>query len=385
MDETHPDLNQDRDERQCILIADQDPMTRRSVGRAIADAGFDCQFAGDAEEATRALKERQYTLVVADLEMPDRTGIELAEEVKARYPEVSMILLASATDPIIGEMAVWHGVFGVLTKPTRTADLLVMVRSALRWKAREAQDRARVRELESSLVTNATEAERLANKLKRVQGSAYEGILLSLARAGALKDDEPEAHLKRMSNYCALLAEAYGMTPEECDRIRIASITHDIGKIGVPEAVLLKPGTLTSAEFEMMQNHTNLGHSILVAADESLAGDDPASAEVVQMAATIAMNHHERYDGSGYPMARHRDSIPLEGRIAIIADIFDAMTSRRVYRPALPVDEAVSFLRNQRELIFDPDLADLFIDRMDAVMQIRDQFPDEDASEEEQR
>lgn len=377
---------QEEQPKQIVLIVDDDPLSRRSLGRIISNAGFDCHFAGDTEEAIRCLEERKFALVLSDLVMPGRSGMELAEEVHRRHPDTMLLLLAGAADPKIGEMALEHGVFGFLTKPFKPAHVHTMVRSAMHWKAQERRQSTRLQELESSMVDYSSEVARLNDKLNRVQGSSYEGILHSLARAGALKDDEPELHLKRMSNYAALIAEGVGMTERECDRLRVAAITHDIGKIGVPEAILLKPGALHPAEHELMQKHTILGSTILASAAKYLQQEDPSSAEVITLAASIAQNHHERYDGSGYPMALHRERIPLEGRICVIADVFDAMTSQRVYRPALQVEEAVAFLEEQRGKMFDPALVDIFVARMDDVMVIKKQYSDEpEAKVEDQR
>jgi len=373
---------QEESTEQRVLIVDDEPMARRSLGRILSGAGFDCQFAGDTDEALRWLEEHQFTLVLSDLVMPGRSGMELAEEVNGRYPDTEVILLTGAADTNIGEMAIEHGVFGFLSKPFKPADVVTMVRSALHWKAREERQRDRLREMESSIVHYSAEVARLNDQLRRVRGSSYEGILHSLARAGALKDDEPERHLKRMSNYAALIAEGVGMTERECDQLRIAAITHDIGKIGVPEAILLKPGARNPAEHELMRKHTTLGRKIHSSAAKWLEKEDPASAEVITLAASIAQTHHERYDGSGYPMALHRDRIPLEGRICIIADVFDAMTSQRVYRPALPVEEAVKFLEEQSGQMFDPALVEIFVGKMDEVLEIKKQYCDEPAAPE---
>ncbi|MQB02461.1 MAG: HD domain-containing protein, partial [Actinobacteria bacterium] len=170
--------------------------------------------------------------------------------------------------------------------------------------------------------------------------------------AAELRDTETGAHIERMSRYCALLAKTIGTDKRRAELIRLASQMHDVGKIGIPDSILLKPGALTPTERTVMQAHTDIGHRIL-------AG---SRSELLQLAATIALTHHERIDGGGYPRNLSGDEIPLEGRIAAIADVFDALTSTRVYRGAILIKEALGIMTKGRATQFDAELLDAFFD-----------------------
>jgi putative two-component system response regulator len=172
---------------------------------------------------------------------------------------------------------------------------------------------------------------------------------------------ETGKHIDRMSRYCALLAGKVGLESARVDLIRVASPMHDVGKIAIPDSILLKPGSLTAEERRVMERHTEIGYQIL----------SGSRAELLQLAADLAWTHHERFDGRGYPRGLSGEEIPLEGRIAAVADVFDALTTDRVYRKALPLEEAVGMMQGERAKHFDPDILDLFVDSLEDVEAIR--------------
>ena len=192
------------------------------------------------------------------------------------------------------------------------------------------------------------------------------GIFAGLARAGRFRDEETAEHVERMSRSCSLIAAQLGWSPHGCSRLRTASALHDIGKIGIPDAVLLKPGPLTTAERAIVERHPEIGCEILA------GSSDP----VMQLAGSIALTHHERIDGTGYPAGLRGAEIPLPGRIAAVADVFDALTRDRIYRPALPLEEALSILRSGRGTQFDPNVLDAFEKVLPSVLEIGRRFPD---------
>ena len=169
-----------------------------------------------------------------------------------------------------------------------------------------------------------------------------------------------------MSHYCKLIATRLGMSAEKCEELRLACVMHDVGKIGVSDLVLLKPGKLTDAEFEQIKAHPEIGYRIL----------SGSSSPLLDLAAIVALTHHERYDGRGYPRQLAGESIPLEGRIAAVADVFDALTSNRVYRRAWSVEEAVALLVRDKGSHFDARLVDLFLESMDDVLELKERHAD---------
>jgi putative two-component system response regulator len=196
--------------------------------------------------------------------------------------------------------------------------------------------------------------------------TSREETIERLAIAAEFRHDETAQHIQRMSRYCALLARNAGMDSERSETIRVASLMHDVGKIGIPDYILLKPGPLTPDERAIMQQHTDIGFRIL-------AG---SSSELLATAADIAWTHHERVDGSGYPRGLKGEAIPIEGRIAAIADVFDALSSDRAYKTAFSLVTAVEGMRKARGTHFDPELLDVFLNSIDEVLEIKEQYAD---------
>jgi putative two-component system response regulator len=188
-----------------------------------------------------------------------------------------------------------------------------------------------------------------------------------LSIAAEFRDNETAQHIRRMSHYCALLAAKTGMDREKTDLIRVASQMHDVGKIGIPDSILLKNGRLTPQERIVIEQHPGIGHRILRG----------STSELLQIAATIALSHHERIDGAGYPNKIKGDDIPIEARVAAIADVFDALTTNRVYRGAFHLQEAVDIMKEGRGTQFDADLLDLFLESLSEVLEIKGELESE--------
>lgn len=195
-------------------------------------------------------------------------------------------------------------------------------------------------------------------------------LLTQLARTTRFRDEETAAHMQRMSESCAAIARRLNFSEPHCERLRAAAQVHDVGKLGIPDAVLRKPGPLTTEERRVMQRHTEYGHEILTG-----SGND-----LVELAATIALTHHERADGTGYPRGLRNDQIPLPGRIAAVADVFDALTSDRVYRPAFTPEQAVGIMLAGRGTQFDRTVLDAFLDVRAEIVEIGRRLPDEPAA-----
>jgi HD domain len=191
--------------------------------------------------------------------------------------------------------------------------------------------------------------------------TAKQGTIQRLARVIEYRDNDTGEHTERMSAYCGVIASELGWADDDVRELRLAATMHDVGKVAVPDAVLLKPGPLTPDERAVMERHTVVGH-------EMLSGSE---SQLLQLAATIALTHHERVDGAGYPHGLRGDTIPVAGRIVAVADVFDALTSHRVYRPALPITQALGIMRDGRGTQFDADVLDAFERGLDAVLAIR--------------
>ncbi len=220
---------------------------------------------------------------------------------------------------------------------------------------------SRYEDLVMSLASQAAVAVcnvRLTEELKR----AYLDTILRLAVAVEYRDDDTAEHIRRMANYSVLIADELGFPPERLEMLHYAAPMHDIGKVSIPDAILLKTGGLTDAEYDEMKRHTEIGAQIL-------AG---SQSPVVQMSAEVALTHHEKFDGTGYPGGLSGQRIPLEGRVVALADVFDALSSVRCYKPAFPLEKCVDIIRNERGRHFDPLVVDAFLRRLDDVPKIRE-------------
>ncbi len=230
--------------------------------------------------------------------------------------------------------------------------------------------------LEEMVRTRTGEMWNYVSELEKAQRDMrllQEETVQRLSLLAEFRDDETPRHVQRMSHYCALIADLYGMDPDRCEHIRVASALHDVGKIGVPDHILMKPGPLDDDEWVVMRRHCEIGHRIL----------SGSKSEALILAATIALTHHERIDGSGYPQGLSGEDIPIEGRIAAIADVFDSLTTDKVYRPAKTMNEAVEILIYGRGLHFDPTLLDLFLSEKGRILGIKERFADVDQHEAE--
>ncbi|MEK6525425.1 MAG: HD domain-containing phosphohydrolase, partial [Nitrospirota bacterium] len=312
--------------------------------------------------ARSRLEEEQFALILCDVNMPGESGLQLIKYVINEHPDTAAVMVTGLDDPQLANIALEVGAYGYIIKPFESNEVLINVANALRRRRLEIDNTAHREKLEQTVLQRTAA---LRHALKRLELAAEETIR-RLAIAAEFRDDETARHIQRMSLYCALLARRTGLDAERCELIRIASPMHDIGKIGTPDHILLKPGKFTPEEFQIITRHTDIGYRILFGSE----------AELLKLAATIAWTHHEKFDGTGYPRGLAGEAIPLEGRIAAIADAFDALTSKRVYKPAFPVEQATDLMRTHRGKQFDPSLLDVFLGSMDEVLAIRNQYAD---------
>jgi putative two-component system response regulator len=319
-----------------VLVVDDDADLRRLLVVMLTHEGFRCAAAGTLAEARAQLISFEPEVALLDVTLAEESGLTLATELKALGDGPAVIMVSAHDDTEIAASALDAGALGYVTKPFTPNDVTIAVDNALR---RRSESRSAI------------------DRLRR----ANEETVRRLAKAVEFRDPDTGAHIERMSRYCALLATHFDLDPE---LMRVASRLHDVGKIATPDSILLKPGPLTAAERAEMEAHAQIGYELLKG----------SSIELLDHAATIAWTHHERYDGTGYPRGLAGAEIPLAGRIAAVADAFDALTTYRVYRSALPLDEAVAVLRDERGRHFDPAVVDAFLGDLEAVEAIMAQF-----------
>ena len=334
-----------------ILIVDDEAYICEILSRWLGAVGYRCTTALSAEKAWELLQHENFSLLVSDIIMPGKSGVELLSQVKERFKEeVAVIMVTAVDDRAMAIQALELGAYGYIIKPFDQNEFLISVANALERRHLVLERQAYEHQLEEEV------RERTADVHSREAE-----IVLRLMTAAEYRDDETGAHIRRIGMYASALAEAIGQRPEEIRNIRLAAPMHDIGKIGVPDAILLKPGRLTPREFDVVKTHTDIGARIL----------GESRIPLLLMARRIALSHHEKWDGSGYPQGLAKKEIPKVARAVAIADVYDALVTDRIYRPAFPEAEALAVMAKEKGRSFDPDLFELFLSLLPKFRQIR--------------
>ena len=326
-----------------ILAIDDEDVNLLLLRRTLEQAGYERVLtAKDPSRVPELFVETEPDLVVLDLHMPGMDGFELMDRLApiagGRTGVPFLVLTADVTEET-KRRALEAGARDFVTKPFGPTELLLRVRNLLEVQQLHRRLREQNASLERQVAERTCELEQ-----------ARLDVLGRLALAAEYRDDDTQEHAWRIGRTCGLLADAIGLEQRQAELLRRAAPLHDIGKIGIPDAILLKPGKLTEEEFAEMKTHTTIGAGILSGSQSAL----------LVLAERIALSHHERWDGGGYPAGCRGEEISLAGRIVAIADVFDALTHERPYKRAWPVDEAVGEVLGQRGRQFDPDLLDVF-------------------------
>ena len=297
-------------------------------------------------------------LLIVDYMMPDINGIEFIETVRKLYPAdtVPILMVTAAHEKEVRYQSLTAGANDFLTKPVDRHEFDPRVRTMLSLRASQQRLRNWNDDLREAVILKTTEI------VAREQET-----IARLARAAEFRDPETGAHIVRMAHYSQLIARQLGLDDELCERILTAAPMHDIGKVGTPDHILLKPGRLTAEELFVMRQHSRIGHDIL----------QGSSSPMIQMAAEIALTHHEKFDGSGYPDGTVGEAIPISGRIVAVADVFDALTSPRPYKKAWVLERAFDFIKTGSGSHFDPACIDAFFAVVPEILIIRERFQDE--------
>ncbi len=351
-----------------ILVVDDVEQNRVLLGGLVRSLGYDVWTASDGLEALAMVAEG-VDLVLLDVMMPGLDGYEVSRRVRSDprtrdLPIILVTVLDSREDRV---KAIQVGASDFIAKPVDKSELLVRISSQLKLK--EAQDALKRGQAELEvIVERRTEELRRsceeAAEARRLTYAAHVDTIRRLVLAAEMKDPDTARHIVRIARYSAVLAGALSMSPAEGEILGHAVTMHDVGKIGIPDAILFKPGALNPAERAIMQRHTLIGSRMLA--------DSPS--ELMQLGHVVALTHHERWDGKGYPRGLAGEQIPLAGRICSVIDVFDAMTSERPYRPAISPEAALAAMAEGRGAHFDPRLLDIFLDRRDQVLAIRNRI-----------
>ena len=347
-----------------LLVVDDEEPVRRVLKRIMERSGYAVETAESVQQAREKLSVGTYDLVLSDMNMPGETGIDLVKWVAIEYPETATLMCTGVDDTELAKTAIEIGAYGYIIKPFEPNEIVISVMNALRRRELEIENRHHREHLEDMVKARTTELWNAISDLEQAQkeiGLSREETIERLSIAAEFKDSETATHIRRMSLYCAMLAERLGVENTRCEEIRLAAQMHDVGKIGIPDNILSKPGSLDGDEWKTMKQHTAIGYRILSNSHSGL----------LNMAATIALTHHERIDGTGYPRGLVEDEIPFEGRITAVADVFDALVTNRVYRKAYSLGEALEIMREGRGDHFDEKVLDCFFNSMDQVLGIR--------------
>lgn len=360
-----------------ILVVDDEEYLRGIVARRLSRDGYDCECAGGGTEAVEAMKRRDFSLVVSDINMPGMSGIDLLREIRSSHPRTGVIMLTGVDDRTTAGEAIEIGAYGYILKPFETSELLINVANALRRRELEMQRDRYEEQLEEAVRQRTRELQ-----------VAQDVTIHGLAVLAEYRDNETGGHIMRTQHYVGILAETLAAHPRFRSRLDSATVglfakstpLHDIGKVGIPDAILQKPGRLTPEEFETMKRHTIYGRDAIARAESMLGAE--ADNSFLRVAREITVSHHEKWDGSGYPFGLAGEDIPLVGRIMAVIDVYDALISRRVYKPPFTHRRAMDIITEGDGRVmpghFDPHVLEVFVARQEDIRRIALDYVDSD-------
>lgn len=336
-----------------IVIVDDQTSARTMLRHILEDISpeLDVLDFGDPQDALRWCEDNRPDLLLLDYRMPVIDGLEFARRFRRPllHRDVPIVLVTVVGDEPVRQAALDAGVIDFLVKPVRPRELRARCRNLLQLRQQSESVKQRALSLEQRLLSSMHEVEERERE-----------TLSRLARAIAYRDAGTSANLARLAQVAGMIAEELGMFEDEVRMIELAAPLHDIGKIAIPDAVLMKPGPLTDEETTVMRRHPEIGYDLL----------NDSQNRFIQIGATIALRHQERYDGSGYPDGLVGDQIPIEARIVAVADVFDALISRRPYKPAWSMEDTLTYIGGESGKLFDPKCVDALLrnrERLDEI------------------
>jgi putative nucleotidyltransferase with HDIG domain len=328
-----------------VLIVDDEAASRKVLATMLAQENISCQTAAGAEEALQILEKQPFDAVIADLQMPKVSGMQLLAEVRQRYPELAFLIGTGVDDVRVGVRAMREGADDYLVKPFESEIVMACLERAFQKKRLEREVENYRSHLEEMV---AVRTRQLQGALRQIE-SSYESTLEALGAAIDLRDSPTAGHSRRVFLYSIEIAKALNLTEHQLTVIGFGALLHDIGKLAIPDSILLKPGPLTAEEKTVMQKHVQIGYGMI------------KGIEFLVEPAKIILTHHERCDGSGYPQGLKSADIPIGAKIFAVADTVDAMTSDRPYRAALPFLAAREQIKRGSGKEYDSRVAEVFL------------------------
>ena len=350
-----------------ILVVDDEEPNRRLMEAMLIPLGYEVLFARDGLEALEQVRKAPPDVILLDIMMPEMDGLAVARRLKENEETkiIPVVMVTSLNEVVDRVKALEAGADDFLSKPVDRSELIATINSQFKVKAYHDHMLNHQKELEAEV---AKRTQQLRQAFDKIKLSSLDTIY-RLSRAAEYKDEYTGSHIQRMSHYAATVAHKLGLNEETAETILYATPMHDVGKIGIPDHILLKPRRLDPDEWEIMKQHTIIGSQILEGSD----------AESIKLAEVVALTHHEKWDGSGYPKGLKGDEIPLPGRITAIADVFDALTSRRPYKEAFLLESAFMIIKDGRGSHFDPEVVNAFLAGEDEILSIREKYRDSQA------
>lgn len=366
-----------------IAIIDEEELNVRVVRKHLSDAGYSNFLPiTDSTQAIASIRSEKPDLILLDIMMPEVSGLDILQHLSLedRLRQIPVLILSASTEVELKRVCLELGVTDFLAKPVDPYELLPRVRNVLLSK----HDR-------DQLAQHAEQLEEQVRQRTAELAASREEVVHCLARAAEYRDDDTGRHVVRVGKYVGVIAREMGFNESRVEVLELAAQLHDIGKIGVPDAVLRKPGKfepdelerirrhcamgkdiispLTSSDWKMLKSHANLGANLL----------NVASSPLLMLAARIAQTHHERWDGTGYPLGLQGEDIPIEGRMTAVADVFDALSTKRPYKPAFPREKCFAILNEGRGTHFDPTVLDAFFRRSAEIIEVQMDYMDMDS------
>jgi len=347
---------------ECTILVVDDSIHNLDIMVSMLDTIYDVIVASDGESALELVNEITPDLILLDIVMEGIDGFEVCRRLKnnIRTSAIPVIFLSGNKDASDKNRGFESGAVDYITKPFEVNEVKARIKTHLSLKIAQEELKIQNAKLESEVEKRTFELRKTVLELRY----SYQETIFLLSKAAEYRDDDTGSHLLKVSSYCRAIAEAMGMDESMVENLYHASLLHDIGKIGIPDSILLKKGAYDSDEWNKMKKHTEIGSYIL----------SSSNVEVIKMGKMIALTHHEKWDGTGYPNGLSYEAIPLISRIVSVADVFDALVSKRVYKDEFTVEDALNEIKNSSGRHFDPKVVDTFLSIVDEILVIMNKY-----------